>query len=471
MTSKSLTTAEFYALLNLDTTLEKEDLVIEQEGKSGLATERAEASPTALQLDQWDRKQGELCLERSEVLKKHNLSQDEVADFFGAGFLMEPTFNDRCVDERRTQFLQMLMETSDYQDLHNSTCLNELASELATNQFGEQYALLKEKDEKRKDKPGKDPAKDAAKAEGDLLRAVSQALKEATRDVDDLDNACRSLGGDGGQDGRMDVKKVTSLYQRIKNNPQLKRITELAGRFRLLAQAKQRQKVNHGQDDVVGVVLDGDVGRLLPSELVQLADEDLEWDAARRLVERQSMCRQYQGVEKLGKGPIVVVVDESGSMQGEPVALAKAFALSMAWIAKKQKRWCCLIGYSGGTDGNLLTLPPNGWDEGKLLDWLEHFFNNGTDLDIPLRELPTTYWKQLNPPKGKTDVILITDALCRAPQEMVTTFNAWKKQEQVRCISLIINNEPGDLTLASDEVHRVKSINTNEEGVERCLSL
>ena len=80
-----------------------------------------------------------------------------------------------------------------------------------------------------------------------------------------------------------------------------------------MAASRQRQKVAHGLDDVVGVEPGGDVGRLLPSELARLAVPELELDTLRRIVERQALCREHHAVEPVGKGPILVVVDESGA--------------------------------------------------------------------------------------------------------------------------------------------------------------
>jgi hypothetical protein len=50
-------------------------------------------------------------------------------------------------------------------------------------------------------------------------------------------------------------------------------------------------------------------------------------------------------------------------------------------------------------------------------------------------------------------------------------FNAWKQQEQVRCISLVLESSPGELGAVSDEVHLLKNIDTEDTGIARCLSL
>ena len=86
------------------------------------------------------------------------------------------------------------------------------------------------------------------------------------------------MGIGAGSPGSNDPKAVAALYRRVRNNATLKRICELAGRYRRVAQSKQRRKTTHGLDDVVGVVLDGELGRLLPQELAKLAMPEFEDD-------------------------------------------------------------------------------------------------------------------------------------------------------------------------------------------------
>jgi uncharacterized protein with von Willebrand factor type A (vWA) domain len=221
---------------------------------------------------------------------------------------------------------------------------------------------------------------------------------------------------------------------------------------------------------MVGVTLDGDLGRLLPVELAKLGLPELELDTLRRIVERQAMCRDYRGFEPVARGPLIVVVDESGSMQGQKVHTAKALALALAWVARHQKRWISLVAYSGSTGERLLALPPGRWNELALMDWLCELIGGGSHLDVPLRELPDDY-RQLNAPRGKTDLIVITDALCHVPDDVGERFLAWKQEVKARLISLVIDQEPGDLSRLSDEAHRVKSLAVTEEAVERVLSV
>jgi uncharacterized protein with von Willebrand factor type A (vWA) domain len=204
--------------------------------------------------------------------------------------------------------------------------------------------------------------------------------------------------------------------------------------------------------------------------LAQLADEDLELDAMRRIVESCAMIRDHRGIEKVARGPIVVVVDESGSMDGEPVCQAKAYALAMYWIARHQNRWCCLVGFSGSDEGNFLVLKPGEDKTIELMDWLEHFFGGGTDMDVPLIELPKRWHDQGTPP-GRTDIINITDAYCSVPAKVAEQFNEWKARNEVRYNVILVGcSDGGSLKSVADRIWTAGSIDVGEDSIQESMA-
>jgi uncharacterized protein with von Willebrand factor type A (vWA) domain len=302
------------------------------------------------------------------------------------------------------------------------------------------------------------------------MRAVCRALVKAREGVDAVTEVAGAFGLGPGAPGSNDPRAIASLFRRVRGNPTLRKICELAGRYRRVAQSKQRQKVLHGNDDVVGVAPDGDLSKVLPHEMALLSVPELEDDALRRLVERQVMCREYRSAEPVGKGPILVTVDESGSMQGDKVHTAKALALALAWVARQQHRWCGLVAYSGDTGERLLHLPPSRWDEGALADWLARFLGGGSDLDVPIAETPD-YYRRLGAPPGVTDVLFLTDACCRISEELRARFLAWKEAARARVHALVLNSHAGDLAAVSDEVYLLATLDVTEAGVEKALSI
>src|SRR5205814_7412409 len=119
--------------------------------------------------------------------------------------------------------------------------------------------------------------------------------------------------------------------------------------------------------------------------------------------------------------------------------------------------------YSGDSGERLLPLPPGRCDELAVLDWPSQFIGRGSSLDVPVRELPG-YYARLRAPKGKTDVLFLTDAKVRLPPEVRDRFLAWKQSVTARLTTLVVGGEPGDLSSISDECHRVHSLDVAEEG-------
>lgn len=441
---------------------------------SAPAAPPADPGPTALEVDEWGLRRGRDLVAESDRLRAAGTDALAAADFFCAAFDPDPRLRPGCADPARHRFVARLLDAPGYRSLHAATRLDDTAAGIAAAHFAEQFAALKNEEEAGR--PAGGAAGEAGEAADDLgrevaaLRAVGRAVADAGKEVTDLTEAAAALGMGPGSPGANDPAAVAALFRRVRGDPALRRICDLAGRFRRVAQSKQRQKAAHGLDDVVGVGPGGDVGRLLPVELGRLTVPELEPDALRRIAERQAMCREYHAVEPAGKGPVVVCLDESGSMAGEKIHTAKALALALAWVARRQRRWCALVAYSGDSGERLLALPPGRWDEGKLLDWLAAFLGRGSDLDVPVREMPRMV-RELGAPAGVTDVIFVTDARCRIPAGVREAFLAWKRAARARLVTLVVDDLPGDLAAVSDEVHAVRSLAPDADGVGRVLSL
>ncbi len=290
-----------------------------------------------------------------------------------------------------------------------------------------------------------------------------------------MQEAAKCAGLGAGSNGRLDPKRTAEVFNKVRNNTQLRRICELAGRYRRVAQGKQKAKAHHGYGDVVGIKLDDVVENLLEEETALLLVPGLKLDTLRRLAEKETLALDRRDEERLGKGPICVIVDESGSMGGEPLCQAKAFALAMAWIARHQKRWCMLVGFSGGTTGTTCFLPPTRWDENDLLDWLAHDFGGGTSHHVLCEDLPNSYWQQAKTkgmPMGTTDIIVISDAEIRIPPETEQSFKKWKSDNKCKSIGVLLNVDgAGGMNGILDEYYNTKSLGLDQEFINKCFSL
>ena len=423
-----------------------------------------EASPTAFKLDQWSLRKGTELLAESPRLRKLNLTSETVADLHAAAFLPSPELVESCSDPLRREFIQELINTPTYQSLHESTKLNGIASEIAAVSFGEQLSLLAARVETSPKLP------ESKSLEIEIISSASKAARQATEGVEELESVAQAFGLGKGEPGSSDVNAIATTFKAARSNPALLRICSLAGRYRQLAQGLYKARSKNGFEEVVGLESGGDISRLIPSELMKLGIPELEIDFLRRFAERQCLCREYEAIEKIGLGPIVIVVDESGSLVGSKNESAKAIALTLASIARKQGRWCGLVAFSGGSGHRVLALPPTKWNQVQLYSWLESFIGCGSDQDVPVQEMPAIF-TEIGAPVGKTDLVYITDAELRISQKKATEFKTWKASVKARLVSLVLNTDPGHLTLISDEVHLISSLDPAEAGIKKVFSL
>jgi uncharacterized protein with von Willebrand factor type A (vWA) domain len=444
---------------------------------------------TYLKTTKWDEDQGTRALNEMDIRAidihsdiRNKYGKPTRADFYAATFNQHPEVRGPCKDELRHKFMEDLMELPDYQSLHESTRGSITASDIACTELFKQYSKYLENHEQQleaKAVPGggfeisRNPSKEDEIAS---LKAAVSAVRAAQDKVDEYQDTCRGWGLDPDDPSPTNIARIKELFFIAQKNPMIKEVMKRAGRFRRSAQAKQREKVIHGRDDVTGVELGSDIGRLLPVELSKLNHPLLKLDVMRRLVEQQCMQRQLRGVEYKEKGPIIVCVDESGSMAGENIQCAKALALAMCWIAQHQRRPIVLYSFTSGRGyyrAGQSTVPT--FEEKKeIAQWMERFKNGGTDLQVPLVVVPQEWSSMVEEGKivgGKTDKIIITDAVLSISTQMRDDYIEWKKRSQCKTISLVLGTDPGQMKQVSDEVYCFTNISVGTAAVDACFSV
>lgn len=177
--------------------------------------------------------------------------------------------------------------------------------------------------------------------------------------------------------------------------------------------------------DVRGVVRSDAIARMLPSEAVLLNHPALKmlWHArraeralltyrvegtewVRERIERDATASSEDKAPRQGRGPIIAVVDTSGSMHGTPEQVAKALVLEAARTAHAERRQCLLFAY--GSTGEVLehALDLSADGVAQLLGFLTRSFGGGTDtagvLGHVLNRLSSATW-------AKADVLLVSD--------------------------------------------------------------
>ena len=255
-----------------------------------------------------------------------------------------------------------------------------------------------------------------AKAYADALhpsvvrRTLRDAITSANGDIDTIDATtgvfCAWGTGSGSCARRTSRAAKAELSRRVSTSERLRRLVEMAGRLKHIAAVKQRCKVDRAASELTAIGRGADIGRVLPSELVLLAHPASALEFARRFTERGLFQYELTDTEVLARGPIVVCLDQSSSMEGPKEVWSKALALAMLEVAAQQNRSCRVVHFNGAV------VRVDDWPAGRadpvaLLESMETFAGGGTNFVAPLRCALDAI--NHDPTLHQADVVLVTD--------------------------------------------------------------
>jgi len=279
----------------------------------------------------------------------------------------------------------------------------------------------------------------------DIIR-YRQRIKELPELIHFID----AIGRNKKHQGNDSAAPVDKSQQHKAPSPSVK--GKPSGNKNVPRKALEMDGIEHGDD----------INRMLPAELALLCNPILKtlWHAKR--AERLLLLYQHQGKHGLGKkhqgantlkgrpceqgrkgkaslgrGPIIVCLDTSGSMHGEPEHIAKAAVLGALQMALREQRPCYLLAFSGPgqTAFHHLDLQKGGLVE--LLKFLQFSFHGGTDF---FQVLKLALAKQSEEGWGKADILLVSDGRFPIEKDILEEIEKYKKNNTLRIFGILTGN-------------------------------
>ncbi|MFD2178224.1 ATPase RavA stimulator ViaA [Veronia pacifica] len=226
--------------------------------------------------------------------------------------------------------------------------------------------------------------------------------------------------GDANQSGRLwdmasakmtrtDIVLLKRFIRFLKDNPELQEIANKLGRMANetddpslhKSPAEELRLVEEKSDlvadDIVGIHQSDHLDKMVPAETLFLAEPELEILFYKHFADKRLMTYRMQGASRtlrkvkafkpankkveVEKGPFLICVDASGSMNGFPEQAAKAMAYALLDIALSESRDCVVTLFSTDHISYEFT-GERGLRE--AMDFLSYSFHGGTDLEPAL---------------------------------------------------------------------------------------
>ena len=187
----------------------------------------------------------------------------------------------------------------------------------------------------------------------------------------------------------------------------IERIARLAGRMYAALKGNAARKIPNAPAEVYSVTLGNDVSRLLPSESGQLGVAGLDLPVLYRIASKKAAVYAVRGDRPASKGPLVFLLDESGSMHGPRNEWSKAAAIAIARVAAEDKRPVAVVHFS--TSISVQYLDPR--SPAGVLEMITTFLSGGTYIAGALREGVRQVAALQRMGKKGADLVVVTDGI------------------------------------------------------------
>lgn len=327
---------------------------------------------------------------------------------------------------------------------------------------------------------------EAAKARGDSLKKAFDAKFDSvkkqldTMGVSDFDalQAWQMMNGQWTEsefEKSMNIVKIQNQYPEIAEVcRKMGRVANDADKDIMQVASGNRFKMEHASgSDIEGITMGNDFNALLPHEIVQFSDDELENLFYQRYVTKKLQMFRYKSEmtkpsRKLNwkhasrKGPMIACVDSSASMKGVPQKIAASLLGRLETTAEMLKRDCFLIDFSVNIKPidlkvrfheyrlNSLGLRSTEADFSK---GLFPFMNGGTDATKMLEK--TFELLESNPSYQNADVLWITDFLIPLPDDALLKKLQEFRKRGTRFYGFQIGIEPNRWMPYFDKIYQI----------------
>jgi len=291
------------------------------------------------------------------------------------------------------------------------------------------------------------------------LKRMQLRSAQLAEEIDRVAQDSHDFSLEFGQGGRLSAGERLELGRRLARNRKLGELARLVGRFKQDARALRRKTLDRGVAEAYDIERGADLGRLIPSELLALHHPQLRGDFQRRLLEGAVLQYRLRDDEQKGKGPMVVCIDVSSSMQGDKELWAKAVSLTLMDIARRQRRLFRAVLFSSGPESMKVIdlnrerryqpeLP-------KVIELAEYFPGGGTDFQAPIdAAIELIADKKLK----RGDIVVITDGECQVAPEWLTELKRRKDDLQFSIFAVLVDVGSSDLSTLAQFSDRVSSV-------------
>jgi uncharacterized protein with von Willebrand factor type A (vWA) domain len=287
----------------------------------------------------------------------------------------------------------------------------------------------------------------------DLRTAVKNALKNTVEHAETIKELQHFVQGyTAGVGHTLDLDEDIVKTLKLIKNTDIKNILKFLMKIPDIKSLIKKKKLPYQRGEIEGYAVGSDIERIIPTELAYPSIYLYMRMAENKLI-------LYNKVLYLSMGPIYLLLDKSGSMDGNKILWAKATALALLMRCRSERRPFYIRFFDSEPYKVMkIRVGAKPSDVLKVVEYIASIRNGGgTDISKSIITACNDIMKGGS--RDVSDIILVTDGEDRIAKSLVRKSLAYAK---ARLISVMVMGDNGDLKELSYKYFKVVSLSKKE---------
>lgn len=287
----------------------------------------------------------------------------------------------------------------------------------------------------------------------DLKNRVKNAIKKTIEYAETIKELQHfAYGYHAGVGRTLDFDEDVNSTLRLVKNTDIRKILAFLTRIPNISSVVKKKKIEYQRGEVEGYTIGSDIERIVPTELAYP-----QIYIYTKIAEGNLLL--YNKILHMSMGPIYVLIDKSGSMDGNKILWAKATALALLMRCRIERR-AFYVRFFDSEPYKLMKVKVNAKpsDVLKIVEYIASVRNGGgTDISKSIITACNDIAKLKS--KDLSDVILITDGEDKIAKSLVKKSLVYAK---ARLLSVMIMGDNRDLKDVSYKYLKVVKLSEKE---------
>ncbi len=287
-----------------------------------------------------------------------------------------------------------------------------------------------------------------------VMNAVRRAVKQASREVAYIKRLEKLLGRgeEAGSGSRMDFIEEGDEVIKLARNADVKDLLDYFTQVPDMIRSIKRKFEKFSKGEIRGYEVGSDVERVVPTELVLP-------EIYFRVKFLESKLLLYEKILPKTQGPIYLLTDKSGSMDGDKIRWAKALSIALLMKSRRERR-TFYMRFFDSMPHKLVKVPVRSKPRevlGLVKELARVSGSGGTDISRALVKASTDIGS--GKVRGVSDIVLVTDGEDSVNDSLISRK---LKLSNSRLVTVMVMGENADLRRLSDAYFRVLRLSKDE---------